>query len=436
MRGIVAIIGRPNVGKSTFFNRLVGGFGAIVDDIAGVTRDRNYGTSEWNGKNFTVIDTGGYITESNDVFDAAIREQVKLAIDECDVILFMVDGREGVMPFDYGVADIVRKSNKKNVILVVNKIDTGAHMGLVSEFYELGFDSVMPIAGNSGSGTGDLMDEVVKMLPEDTEVFDPNIPKIAFVGRPNVGKSSLVNALTGNVTNIVTPVAGTTRDSKLTLYNNFNFNFYLVDTAGLRKKAKEKDNIEFYSTLRSVKAIDDCDLAFVMIDATTGLEAQDLKIIDLVIKRKKGLVILVNKWDLVQGEANADSNIRNHIMERLVPLTNIPIILISATEKTRIFKALEVAKKVLDNRETRIPTRKLNDELLPLLQKTPPPSHRGHLIRIKFISQVDGRCPTFAFYTNYPDSITTNYKRFIENQIRALYGFDGLPITIVMRENT
>ncbi len=436
MKGVVAIVGRPNVGKSTLFNRLIGERKAIVDDIPGVTRDRNYGVCEWLDQEFTVIDTGGFLPDTHDIFEKAIREQVKIAIDEADVVLFLVDTHEGLNPFDYDIAQLLRTYNTKKVVVVANKVDNPKFLNSIHEFYQLGFDCIYPIASNSGYGVGDLLDEVLKKLPtEGQEKIDVNIPKIAFVGRPNVGKSSLVNALLGKNQNIVTPIPGTTRDSIYTRYNAFGFDFYLVDTAGLRKKSNIKDQIEFYSTIRTIKAIDNCDVAFLMIDATQGIEAQDLKILDLIVSRKKGLIILVNKWDLVEKTKNIDKEYLNIIQERIAPLSHIPILFISATEKIRIYKALQKAVDVIKMKNLKISTHELNETLLPIIKNAPPLSYRGHLIKIKFITQTEGRCPTFAFYCNYPEHVPTHYKRFLENKIRERYGFDGWPITIVTREN-
>lgn len=436
MKGVVAIVGRPNVGKSTLFNRLIGERKAIVDNIPGVTRDRNYGVCEWTNYEFTVIDTGGYLPNTDDIFEKAIREQVKIAIDEADVVLFMVDVHDGINPFDFDIAQLLRTYDHKKVIVVANKVDNPTFLHSIHEFYQLGFDSIFPIASNSGYGVGDLLDEVIKKLPdeEQNKLIDENIPKIAFVGRPNVGKSSLINALLDRNQNIVTPIPGTTRDSIYTRYKAFGFDFYLVDTAGLRKKANIKEQIEFYSTIRTIKAIDDCDIAFLMLDATQGIEAQDLKILDLIVSRKKGLIILVNKWDLVEKTKNIDKEYISIIQERIAPLTHIPIIFISATEKLRIYKALQKAVDVMKMKNLKIPTHELNETLLPIIKETPPPSYRGHLIKIKFVTQTDGKCPTFAFYCNYPEHVPTNYKRFLENKIREKYSFEGWPITIVTRD--
>lgn len=436
MKGVVAIVGRPNVGKSTLFNRLIGERKAIVDNIPGVTRDRNYGVCEWTNYEFTVIDTGGYLPNTDDIFEKAIREQVKIAIDEADVVLFMVDVHDGINPFDFDIAQLLRTYDHKKVIVVANKVDNPTFLHSIHEFYQLGFDSIFPIASNSGYGVGDLLDEVIKKLPdeEQNKLIDENIPKIAFVGRPNVGKSSLINALLDRNQNIVTPIPGTTRDSIYTRYKAFGFDFYLVDTAGLRKKANIKEQIEFYSTIRTIKAIDDCDIAFLMLDATQGIEAQDLKILDLIVSRKKGLIILVNKWDLIEKTKNIDKEYISIIQERIAPLTHIPIIFISATEKLRIYKALQKAVDVMKMKNLKIPTHELNETLLPIIKETPPPSYRGHLIKIKFVTQTDGKCPTFAFYCNYPEHVPTNYKRFLENKIREKYSFEGWPITIVTRD--
>lgn len=439
-KGIVAIVGRPNVGKSTLFNRLVGERKAIVEDTPGVTRDRNYGTSEWCDTLFTVVDTGGYLSEIEDVFYQAIREQVKIAVEEADVVLFVVDTHDGLHPLDHEIADLLRKHNAQKVIVVANKADNPTYLQSIDEFYGLGFETLFAIASNSGFGLGDLLDAVLQKLSAveqgASEIIQSDIPKLAFVGRPNVGKSSLINALLGRNQNIVTPIPGTTRDSIYTLYNAFGFEFYLVDTAGLRKKANVKENIEFYSVLRTVRAIEECDIAFLVLDATQGIEAQDLKILDLITTRKKGLIILVNKWDLVTKEKNIDKEYTKIIEERIAPLTNVPILFVSATEKLRIHKALQKAMEVMKWKNFRIPTHELNEQLLPIIKETPPPSYRGHLIRIKFISQVDGRCPTFAFYCNHPKHVSTSYKRFLEKQIRSLYSFEGWPLTIVTRENT
>ncbi len=436
MKGVVAIVGRPNVGKSTLFNRLIGERKAIVDDIPGVTRDRNYGICEWNNEEFTVIDTGGFLPNTEDIFETAIREQVKIAIEEADVILFLVDIHDGVNPFDYDIAQLLRTYNSKKIIVVANKVDNSNFLMGIHEFYQLGFKTIMPIASISGFGVGDLLDEILKKLPSENQediTIEKDIPKIAFVGRPNVGKSSLVNALLNKNQNIVTPIAGTTRDSIYTRYQAFGFDFYLVDTAGLRKKANVKEQIEFYSTIRTIKAIEDCDLAFLMLDATQGIESQDLKILDLIVSRKKGLIILVNKWDLVEKTKNIDKEYTELIKQRIAPLTHIPILFISATEKIRIHKALQKAVEVMKMKNLKIPTHELNEKLLPIIKDTPPPSYRGHLIKMKFITQTDGRCPTFAFYCNYPEHVPTNYKRFLENKIRELYGFDGWPLTILTR---
>jgi len=436
MKGFVAIVGRPNVGKSTLFNRLIGERKAIVDNMPGVTRDRNYGTCEWSGREFTVIDTGGYLPDTPDIFEKAIREQVKIAIEEADVILFMVDVHDGLHPFDYDIAQLLRTYHSKKIIIVVNKVDNHVFLQSIHEFYQLGFENIIPIASNSGFGVGDLLDEILQKLPNEDDNKENllNIPKLAFVGRPNVGKSSLVNAILDKNQNIVTPIAGTTRDAIYTRYKAFGFDFYLVDTAGLRKKAQVKEQIEFYSVIRTVKAIDECDIALLMLDATQGIESQDLKILDLIVSRKKGLIILVNKWDLVEKTKNIDKEYKELILQRIAPLSHIPILFISATEKLRIYKALQKAVDVMKMKNLKIPTHELNETLLPIIKETPPPSYRGHLIKIKFITQTDGRCPTFAFYCNYPEHVPTHYKRFLENKIREKYSFEGWPITIVTRE--
>jgi GTP-binding protein len=435
MHGIVAIVGRPNVGKSTLFNRLIAERRAIVDDIPGVTRDRIWGKSHWNGKEFYVVDTGGYIPESSDVFAAAIREQVEIALEDADVVIFVVDVLAGVVPFDEAVADLLRKRGGSRVIVAANKSDNFQREALSAEFYALGLSPIIPISAISGSGTGDLLDAVVARLPAIAdEIPNDPIARIAIVGRPNVGKSSLVNALIGRTENIVTPIAGTTRDSIYTRYQQFGYDFWLIDTAGLRRKAKISDNIEFYSTLRTIKAIEDCDVAMLMIDAQTGIEAQDLAILRLIEQRHKGIVILINKWDLIEKKGNIDFILRKQVEARIAPLTDVPIILISATEKIRILKALEAAQQVFKELRRKIPTRELNEILLPIINQTPPPSDRGKLVRIRFITQVTAAAPTFLFFANHPKLVVESYKRFLEKQLRQHFGFSGCPVRIFFRQ--
>ncbi len=434
MSGIVAIVGRPNVGKSTLFNRLTENRQAIVDDMSGVTRDRNYGTAEWIGREFNVIDTGGYVPQSEDVFEKAIREQVHIAIEESDVLIFLVDAQSGLTPLDRDFADIVRRYPKR-VLVAVNKVDSSIHQELVFEFYELGLEHVFAISAINGSGTGELLDQLVKMLPDALPVEDQSeIPRLAVVGRPNVGKSSLVNALLGRDVNIVTPIAGTTRDSVDTRFTAFDKNLILVDTAGLRRKAKVKENIEFYSALRTVRAIENCDVALLLIDATQGIEAQDMAVFSLVQKNQKGLVILVNKWDLVEKETNTARDFAAKIKERIAPWTDVPIIFVSAVEKTRLLKGLEQAMAVYQNKQLKISTSELNEVMLAAIERYHPPTHRGKLIRIKYVTQVPASIPTFLFFCNYPDHVKENYKRYLENQLRQNFELTGTPINVFFRK--
>jgi GTPase len=434
MSGIVAIIGRPNVGKSTLFNRLIQARKAIVDDESGVTRDRHYGVSEWNGVKFTVIDTGGYVSDSQDVFEKAIREQVHIAMEEADMLLFMVDSTVGVMTLDEEFANIVRRS-KKPVLLVANKADNYDRSDLVYEFYELALGEVFAISSLNGTGTGDLMDRIIESLPEDKpEPTEADIPKFAIVGRPNVGKSSLVNALLGKDQNIVTPISGTTRDSIYTRYTAFGLDLYLIDTAGLRRKAKVHENIEFYSTLRSIKAIEECDVAILLIDATLGMEAQDLSILGNVSANGKGLVILVNKWDLVPKETNTARDFEELIKERIAPMSNVPIIFGSALEKQRILKSLEIAVEVYHEKEKKVSTSELNDVMQTAWNAHRPAAIRGKIIRIKYVTQIPASIPTFLFFCNHPKLIQETYKRYLENQLRDAFGFKGVPMNIFFRQ--
>ena len=432
MSNIVAIIGRPNVGKSTLFNRLTESRQAIVDSVAGVTRDRHYGKAEWNGREFTVIDTGGYITGSDDVFEVEIRKQVQIAIDEANLLIFVVDSIDGVTRFDKDVAVLVRKSGKK-CFLVVNKIDTPDKTPYASEFYSLGLGDVYPLSAASGGGTGELLDDLIKALPNPDDDEEEKIPRIAIVGRPNVGKSSLTNALLGNERNIVTPVAGTTRDAIHTRYNAFGNDFWLIDTAGIRKKAKVHEDLEFYSVMRSIRAIETCDVAVLLIDATLGLEAQDISILDLAVKNHKGVVILVNKWDLIDKDTNTAKKMEEAIREKLMPFKDIPILFVSVHEKQRILKAIEVAIQVYHNRRQIIPTRKLNEFFEPVIEAYPPPALKGKYVKIKYVMQMKG-IPMFIFFCNLPQYVGESYKRYLENKLREHFDFSGVPIEIVMRK--
>jgi GTP-binding protein len=433
MANIVAIVGRPNVGKSTLFNRLTDSRKAIVDAVAGVTRDRHYGKSEWNGLEFSVIDTGGYVHGSEDVFEGEIRKQVQLAIDEANVILFVVDVTDGITDDDKIVANLLRKGKKK-VFLVSNKVDNGDREALSGEFYGLGLGEVFNVSAISGSGTGDLLDAVVDVLDKEAKPEELNIPKFAIVGRPNVGKSSTVNALLGKVQNIVTPIAGTTRDSINTRYTAFGHDFLLIDTAGIRKKSKVEEDLEFYSVMRSIRAIEDCDVCILLIDATLGMESQDLNIFHLAEKNRKGIVIVVNKWDLVEKDTNSTKEYEEKIRERIAPFRDVPIVFTSALTKQRILKAIEVAEKVNINRTKAIKTRELNDVMLDIIEKHPPSAIKGKYVKIKFINQLPTHAPTFAFYANLPQYITESYIRFLENRLREQFDFTGVPIQLFMRK--
>jgi GTP-binding protein len=438
MGNIVAIVGRPNVGKSTLFNRMVGNRKAIVDDFSGVTRDRHYGITEWIGREFTVIDTGGFVDGSDDIFESAINSQVKLAVQEADVIAFMVDVADGITDLDKSVANLLRKS-KKPVMLVVNKVDNNDRIVYASEFYGLGFDKLFNISSASGSGTGDLLDEIVANLPDPTDNDEAaeeaeSLPKIAIVGRPNVGKSSLVNALLGEERNIVTEVAGTTRDTIDTLYNGFGHKFLLIDTAGIRRKAKVKEDIEFYSVMRSVKAIENCDVAILVIDATVGIDSQDINLVHLIETNSKGMVVVVNKWDLVEKDHKTSNEFEKVIRKKLEPFTDVPIIFTSAITKQRIHKAVEMAMLVNENRKRRIPTHKLNDVMLAHIEAYQPPAIKGKYVKIKFVTQLPGRSPKFAFFCNLPQYINDSYKRYLENKLRESFDLHGVPTTIFMRK--
>lgn len=431
---IVAIVGRPNVGKSTLFNRLVGMRKAIVNDSAGTTRDRHYGTTDWNGREFSVIDTGGYAVGDEDLFEAEIRKQVLLAIEEADVILFLVEVSTGITDLDAIVADLLRRSSKK-VILVVNKVDNNELIYNSHEFYALGLGDPYCISSINGSGTGEVMDAVVAALPEDSKSELPDdLPKFAVVGRPNVGKSSLTNALLGTERNIVTPIAGTTRDSILSRYNKFGMDFYLIDTAGLRKKTKVTEDLEFYSVLRSVRSIETSDVCILMIDATTGIESQDLNIFNLIVRNKKGCVIVINKWDLVDKTEKTMKEMTENIRRRIAPFSDVPIIFTSVLNKQRIMDVLQTAMRVYHSRARRIPTSELNEYLLPIIEETPPPSTKGKYIRIKYVTQLSSPTPVFAFFVNLPQYIKEGYRRYLENKIRERWNFQGVPIQIFFRQ--
>ncbi len=437
MSNIIAIVGRPNVGKSTLFNRLIGQRQAIVDATSGVTRDRHYGRSEWIGYEFSVIDTGGYMMGSDDIFEEEIRKQVQLAIDEADVILFLVDAIEGTTPMDEDVADMLRRQ-KKPVILVANKVDTHIKSNEMSEFYSLGLGEIYGISSVNGLGTGELLDEVVTHFETKTEAEThadhDELPKICVVGRPNVGKSSFVNALLGIDRNIVTEIAGTTRDSLYTRYNAFGFDFYLVDTAGLRKKSKVTENIEFYSVMRSIRTIESSDVVILMLDATAGFEAQDLNIFSLAERNRKGIVILVNKWDLIEKTNQTHLEVETLIREKIAPFTDVPIIFTSVPTKQRLFKALEVAHEVYLNYNQEITTSKLNDYFQPILEQNPPPAHKGKLVKIKYVTKLPTRFPGFVFFANLPQYVKDSYKRFLENKLREHYNYTGVPIEIFIRK--
>ena len=433
---LVAIVGRPNVGKSTLFNRLVGMRKAIVDDTAGVTRDRHYGKCEWCGSEFSVVDTGGYTSNSEDVFEKAIRRQVEIAIEEADAVIFMVEAATGITDYDAEIADVLRRS-KKPVILCVNKVDTGEKVFDTYQFYGLGLGELWSISAANGSGTGDLLDEVVRVLPkEETPAADPyeGIPRIAIVGKPNVGKSSLTNALLGEERNIVTPVAGTTRDSIETHYNKFGHEFMLVDTAGIRKKSKVHEDLEFYSVLRSMRAIERADVCILMIDATTGMEAQDMSIFNIIQKNRKGCVLVVNKWDLFIKDQNTMREYTEGLRARLAPFDDVPIVFTSVVKMQRVMDVLDAAARVSDNYRRRIPTAQLNEALLPIIEETPPPAWKGKYIKVKYITQLPTKFPAFAFFCNLPQYIKDPYKRFLENQLRECFDLTGCPVQIYCRQ--
>ncbi|MFN8210140.1 MAG: ribosome biogenesis GTPase Der [Bacteroidales bacterium] len=433
MGSIVAIVGRPNVGKSTLFNRLTESRDAIVDEVSGVTRDRNYGKANWNGRDFSVIDTGGYVEKSEDIFEGEINRQVRLAIEESDVILFMTDVTAGIHELDKAVAQLLRRSSKK-VFLIVNKVDNNERRLDATEFYALGLGDFFSVSSINGSGTGDLLDAVVAALPEDIPEEEPELPRIAIVGRPNVGKSSLINSLLGEERNIVTPIAGTTRDSIYTRYNKFNHDFFLVDTAGLRKKGKVSEDIEFYSVMRAVKAIENSDVCLLLIDATRGIEAQDINILSLIQRNSKGLIVLVNKWDLIEKDSNTAKVFENEIRSKTAPFTDYHILFISAINKQRIHNILELIEKVHANRTRKIPTAKLNDVMLEATRINPPPAVKGKYIKIKYVTQLPTHSPSFAFFCNLPQYVKDPYRRYIENRLRENFELTGVPIKVFFRK--
>lgn len=432
MSNILSLVGRPNVGKSTLFNRLTQTKEAIVDSVSGVTRDRNYGKADWCGYEFSVIDTGGYVVGSDDIFESEIRKQAALAIDESDVIVLLVDGREGLTPLDEEVAQILRKS-KKPFYLAVNKIDSPSNFLDYTEFYALGFENIYPISAVSGSGTGDLLDEVVKHFSKDENVQLEDLPKITIVGKPNVGKSSIINTFLGYERHIVTPIAGTTRDSIYTRYVGFGFDFYLIDTAGLRKKKKVEEDLEFYSVMRTIRAIENSDVCILMCDASQGFDAQDLNIFSLAARNRKGIVVVMNKWDLVEKDNKTHKQYEDLVRQRIAPFTDVPIIFTSVINKQRIYKVLETAIEVHKNRSRKISTSELNDVMLPIINQTPPPMNKDKVIRIKYVTQLKTSFPAFAFFCNLPQYVKDNYKRFLENQIREKWNYSGVPMEIYFR---
>jgi len=434
MSNIIAIVGRPNVGKSTLFNRFTESRKAIVDESAGVTRDRQYGKGVWNGIDFSIIDTGGYAVNSEDIFEGEIRKQVMLAIDEADVILFVVDVENGITDMDEEVAVVLRRSSKK-VFVAVNKVDNNKRIIDSHEFYSLGLGEIYCISSMTGSGTGELLDAIVEVFPkDDPELIEENVPRFAIIGRPNVGKSSFINALIGVDRNMVTEIAGTTRDAIHTRYNQFGHDFYLIDTAGLRKRTKVKEDVEFYSTMRSIRAIEDSDVCILILDATRGMEAQDVSIFHLIDRNKKGLVILVNKWDLIEKDNASTNEFTKQIKEKIAPFVDVPIMFISALSKQRILKALETAVEVFECRSKKIKTSELNDVMLKAIEAYPPPSIKGKFVKIKYVTQLPSKTPSFAFFANLPQYVKEAYRRYLENKIRENFNFSGVPIQIYIRK--
>jgi len=433
----VAIVGRPNVGKSTFFNRMLEQRKAIVDDISGVTRDRQYGIAEWNGKTFNVVDTGGFVPNTADIFETEIRKQVKLAIDEADAIIFMVDVVTGITDLDDAMAAMLRKANKP-IMLVVNKVDNGERQLAATEFYSLGFENLFFVSSISGSGSGEVLDAITTHMKQedigDVDTEGSEIPKFAIIGQPNVGKSSLLNALIGQERTIVSDIAGTTRDTIHTQYNLFQKEFILIDTAGIRKKNKDKDDLEFYSIIRAIRAMDEADVCLMVIDATKGITAQDVNIFSLASRKGKGMVILVNKWDLAEKDTNTARDYEKRLKEKIAPFTDVPVIFISAKDKVRIFKAIEMGLEVFDNKRRKVPTSKLNEIMLKAVEAYHAPVVRGNSIKIKYVTQLPTFVPSFAFFTNYPDDIKAPYKNYLENQLRKHFNFSGIPIRIFFRK--
>ena len=430
----VAIVGRPNVGKSTFFNRLLEQRKAIVDDVSGVTRDRQYGVADWNGKTFNVIDTGGFVPQSEDIFEREIRKQVLIAVEEANALIFMVDTATGITDLDEAMADVLRRTTKP-VLLAVNKVDNNDRLLEAAEFYSLGFDHIFFLSSISGSGTGELLDALTELIPQDAEqVVEKELPKIAIIGQPNVGKSSLLNALTGEERTIVSEIAGTTRDTIHTHYNLFQKEFILIDTAGIRRKQKVHEDLEFYSVIRAIKAMDEADVCMLLLDATKGITQQDLNIFSLAARKGKGIVLLVNKWDLVEKETNTARDYERMLKERLAPFTDVPVLFISVKEKTRIFKVVETTLQVYENRQRKIPTSKLNEVMLKAVENFHPPVVRGNPIRIKYVTQLPTHTPTFAFFCNFPDDVKQPYKNYLENQLREHFQFTGVPVRLFFRK--
>lgn len=429
----LAIVGRPNVGKSTFFNRLLEQRKAIVEDTPGVTRDRQYGISEWNGKTFNVIDTGGFVQDGVDVFEKEIRQQVMIAVEEANAIVFMCDVTTGITALDEAMADVLR-SAKKPVFLVVNKVDNSERQIDATEFYSMGIENTYFLSSMSGSGTGEVLDDIAELIEVSAEQPQEGLPHFAIIGQPNVGKSSLLNALVGTERTIVSDIAGTTRDTIHTHYNLFQKEFILIDTAGIRRKTKVHEDLEFYSVIRAIKAMDEADICLMMIDAEKGITQQDLNIFSLAVKKGKGIVFLVNKWDLVEKSTNTAKDYEKNLKERLAPFKDVPVLFISAKEKTRIFKVIETALQVFENRNRKIPTSQLNDVMLKVIEAYHPPVVRGNSVKIKFITQLPTAVPSFAFFTNYPDDIKTPYKNYLENKLREMFKFNGVPVRIFFRK--
>ncbi|MBP6184116.1 MAG: ribosome biogenesis GTPase Der [Saprospiraceae bacterium] len=433
MGKVIAIVGRPNVGKSTLFNRLIGERQAIIDDVSGVTRDRQYGTCIWNGKTFLVVDTGGFVEHSEDPFEKAIRAQVHIAVQEAEIILFMADVTTGITDLDAEMAQVLRKS-KKPVFLLVNKVDNHERLMLANEFWALGFDNTFFLSSITGSGTGEVLDEVVAKLPDEPEEDPTALPRFAVVGQPNVGKSSFINALMDEDRNIVTDIAGTTRDAIHTRYTKFGKDFILVDTAGLRRKARVHENLEFYSVMRTLKALEECDVCMLLIDAQTGVEAQDMAIFRLAQRRHKGIVLLINKWDLVEKETNTARDMEKEIKLKISPFSDVPVLFMSAMDKTRIFKAMELALEVNENRQRRIKTSELNDTMLEIIERNPAPAYRGNYIKIKYVTQLPLAYPAFVFFANHPKEIKEAYRLFLENKLREHFQFTGAPMALMFRQ--